>query len=148
MNLRCWARRASDGLLCDGPVNHGARGHVKTYEDHYPDGHKYVCWSDGACASEAGPDGRETAALRILEVSHEIDRGAFLAGEHSALQSALRAVASRLFVNDVAAQFDLTCVTALIDGLERRVIVSPPITQVVALMTLATGILRPFASER
>ena len=62
------------------------------------------------CAQRADSIGRETAALRILEVSHEVDRLAFVNGHHSAHAERLRAIAARLMVGTDAAHADLNVV--------------------------------------
>lgn len=148
--LRCWARRASDGALCESEEGHGFN-HSKG-----PDPALASCsWSDASCAPDAGPDGRETAAERLLEVAHWLYRLAFRRGHHSFNCQRLRAIAARLRVSADAAAGDLAEVR---DGLEeiRGALAFPGLSEegrrraepTAELLTLAADILRPFAEGR
>lgn len=98
MRLRCWAR-TGDSEFCLLDAGHrDARGATMH------DSGEHHKWGDACCPDNASATGRETAALRILEVSHEIDRVMFLAGEHST--DAVRAIAARLMVGTRASRGD------------------------------------------
>ena len=104
------------------------------------------------CDQCADSIGRETAALRILEVSHELDRLAFCDGTSDEVADRLRAVAARLYANGDAARADHRTLTAEIDGAHAelaRVTVEPQIRReiedMIALRVLAADLLRPFA---
>lgn len=152
--LRCWARRASDGALCER-----RRGHVLQNGcggDHRSKMQRQGCsrvWNDRECAPEAGPDGRETAALRILELSNEIDRRAFLAGEHSTWVSLIRALAARLFVSTRSVDEDLRRIESVLSDWRGRRMPEPQREvferdEIAATLSLAADILRPFAEGR
>jgi hypothetical protein len=97
--LRCWARHEGDGALCTLPSEH-------RLEDMHEDLRTPDCtvWWDSDCAFAAGPEGRETAALRILELHHRADLLAFQAGRP--VDDRLRAVAARLLAGPQAAATD------------------------------------------
>lgn len=104
MRLRCWARSGTTGELCNQES-----GHKGPMSPHLapPDAQdSMLIWPDSDCAPNANSTGRETAALRILEVAHEIDRLNFTHG--CPADDEMRAMASRLFFNgNRAASSDL-----------------------------------------
>lgn len=100
-HLRCWARHVSDGTLCERPAEPGVSHiHIGSHPHHDHD----VTWIDEYCAFAAGHEGRETAALRILELHHRADLLAFQAG--LPVDDRLRAVAARLLAGPQAAAAD------------------------------------------
>lgn len=144
MRLRCWARHGDPGHLCDKTPKHsdrhrGCDARVERF------------WNDSECAHNANSAGRETAALRILEVSHELDRLAFFAGDTDSTTEYLRAVAARLYANTIAAPEDLRTLTEEVDACRALVAICPPYdatteaSEVLRLMLLASDLLRPFA---
>lgn len=156
--LRCWAKRASDGALCERRNGHerAPQGelHLVTTGEGYGDAET---WGASGCAPDAGPAGRETAALRILEVSHELDREAFLQRDHSRLVAMLRAISARLLINDSAAREDLAAVEREIHNArgwlqivnsERASASATWLVATIDLLSLAADILRPFAEGR
>lgn len=149
MRLRCWARHVSDNALCEREHEAEMRHiHVGGHPHHDHD----VTWLDEYCARDAGPSGRETAALRILGVAHEIDRIAFQCGETIGEYDALRAIASRLYCNTIAASADLLSVEDALNGLEIDSEATEQERQsaeeTIALIRQAADILRPFAESK
>ena len=142
--LRCWARRAQDSQLCRATLHH-----LDDYHTAQNRRSTDSAWMEQDCAMSADSIGRETAALRILEVSHEVDREAFLVGDTWQIAAGLRAMAARLYVDDKAAQQDYADIVndlaelRPIDGATREALaVSDRVT---ALIRLAADFLRPFA---
>jgi hypothetical protein len=143
--LRCWARRASDGALCEAKAKHLDPEHT-WYGDLMP---------ENACAPDAGTDGRETAALRLLEVSHELDRDAFRRGAKGAQARAIRKVAGRLKCDVRYASGDLRDVEREARSIESAVAryeeASPDevlaANRVIDCLALAADILRPWVED-
>lgn len=94
---RCWARHEGDGALCAMLCDHKPLPHML-------EGNPSDLWDDDDCAFAAGPEGREAAALRILELHHRADLLAFQAGRP--VDDRLRAVAARLLAGPQAAAAD------------------------------------------
>jgi hypothetical protein len=127
VRLRCWAKNADEPLCCEADD-----------DDHYWHRGGGAQWSDRECAPHAHALGRETAALRILEVAHEIDRLNFMRG--FATDDEVRAIASRLMFNgNRAASSDLA-------QLEWRS-ANTADRDYVKLLDAAADILRPFANR-
>lgn len=156
---RCWARRASDGALCESmsdgrhDTDSGDLVHWATIAEG-----KTGVWFEDDCAPNAGPDGRETAALRIWEIGTQIDLLALLQREHSRLVAMLRAMSARLLVSADAAREDLAEIEREIhDGRclrdvvvrEKRQGEHPDVfawlEDTLALLQFAAELLRPFA---
>lgn len=150
VKLRCWARSADEQLYCDVDD-----------DDHYWHRCGGTQWSDRECAPRAHGLGRETAALRILEVAHEIDRLAFVNMAHSAQATIVRAIAARLMVNAVAVSDDLASLDSEAktgNGLIAEANAAADkadhadvylwLEQTVALLAMAADILRPFAESK
>lgn len=147
MNLRCWARHVADDTLCERACDLERHIHI----GNHPRANVDVSWIDEYCARDAGPSDRETAALRILELSHEIDRVAFLAGMHTTHAALVRAVAARLMVDAKAASADAEaldmiakCVSDLNESDHWECVYQPTMV----LLQQAVEILRPFAEGR
>lgn len=139
VRLRCWAQH-KDGTFCDERAGHGP--------DHgAADGQRW----DSDCPPDAGILGRKTAALRILEVAHEIDRLAFLAGEHTIHAPLIRAIGSRLMVSTRSSPSDHADLIYLAGRWETTVLgdvaVEVKRDGLPALFRLAADILKPFAGE-
>jgi len=129
VRIRCWARSAKTGALCSCDANHSGVVHGRNDGD---------LWFNANCAPNADSTGRETAALRILEVSHEVDRLMFLAGEHST--DAVRSIAARLMTGTRAAKLDLMCIESWLTMNEG----APGCHE---LLRQAADLLRPFADR-
>lgn len=147
IRLRCWARRASDGAFCSEPAGHDLNHYALV-------GDKHARWS--GCAPDAGPDGRETAALRLLEVAHTIDRMALEDGEEGAAPG-YRAVAARLYLSADDAAEDHALLRRVVAVGEESAQESASectategrrIAEINALLALAADILRPFAEGK
>ena len=149
MRLRCWARSGETGEFCPCDANHSGVVHGRNEGD---------LWFDSACPVDARALGRETAALRILEVSHEVDRLAFVNGHHSAHAERLRGIAARLMVDTVAACVDLGFVEREVAFGESLIAKANAagdkaehmaefrwLEQGTALFAIAADLLRPFA---
>jgi hypothetical protein len=127
VRLRCWARREIGSNYCELDDEHST---------HFGGD---VHWPDSSCAPCADAVGRETAALRILEVAHKIDRLNFMRG--FATDDEVRAIASRLLFNgNRAASSDLA-------QLEWRS-ANTADRDYVKLLDAAADILRPFADSK
>jgi len=143
VRLRCWARCMYNDAYCVEP------------SDHTPFVHKTEVgetFSEAFCALSRGSDGRETAALRILEVAHELDRRAFCDGCSDEYADRLRAVAARLYANGSAARGDYRSMGNEIDGARAQLALTTvehpirrEIEEIIGLMVLAHDTLRPFA---
>jgi len=135
VRLRCSARLGTPHdtphLYCDR-----YHWHTSRHEAASKDGR--ITWDDADCENNADSTGRETAALRILEVAHEIDRLNFMRG--FATDDEVRAIASRLMFNgNRAASSDLA-------QLEWRS-ANTADRDCVKLLDAAADILRPFARQ-
>lgn len=153
---RCWAKRERDGALCTWEA-----GHILSHGVVAGTGRESGPWWNSDCAPDAGPDGRETAALRLWEVSAQLDLNALLRGEHGGLSARLRAIAARLRVGVRGAGEDLAALEqdiaqghrlrGVVDT-ERRGAEEPDLyawlVESIALLSLAAEILRPFAEGR
>lgn len=133
----------TSGEFCVGPMDH-QQGHTWGDRTEYPDRFSAYC---------AGERGRETAALRILEVSHEADRLLFTS--NIAIREwpeFLRAVAARLYANTSAARVDLSTLLGeigqgerLVEGCATGERTDAFTREMVGLLKIAADLLRPFA---
>lgn len=150
---RCWARRAGDGVLCLMPSGH-RQGDM--HEDLGAAADNAVWWDD-ECAPNAGPDGRETAALRLWEISTQADLIAFRSGQRGVWAPLLRTIASRLLSGTDAVKEDYVALHAEIAQGERLLGEHPTDTDprtklgyirwVAELLTRAAEVLRPFVES-
>lgn len=136
MRLRCWAEHVSDGTLCER-MSEPDMSHIHIGAAPGRERPCDVTWIDEYCAAESGPHGRKTAALRILEVSHEIDRLDFALGHPP--NDEVRTIAARLYHHQLGSASDLRQLEWL------RANTAAPEHR--ALLTLAADILKPFAGE-
>jgi hypothetical protein len=95
---------------------------------------------------------RKSAALRILEIAHEIDREAFLMGETVDIYDWLRAIASRLHCNSSAAKWDHESIGKHLAELTIDEEASAPeqatARRTIALIQQAANALKPFAGAQ
>ena len=146
VRLRCWARHGDSGHLCDKTPKHsdrhrGCDARVERF------------WNDSECAHNANSAGRETAALRILEVSHEADRLLFTSNiTIREWPEFLRAVAARLYANTSAARADLLTLLGeigqgerLVEGCATGERTDTFTREMVGLLKVASDLIRPFA---
>lgn len=151
MRLRCLARQASHGTLCERGAEPAMR-HIHIGGS--PGRDHDVTWIDEHCAPDAGPDGRKTAALRLLEIAHALDRLAFAQNTSTTQYDFLRAAAARLNAGTRAAASDLDVVTSRIDSAKELVAHAPSVGDSslaqwaraeIDLLEAAAEILRPWA---
>jgi hypothetical protein len=143
---RCWAKGLTFGAYCAHDAGHEGIHESKT---------KRFLWDEEiASAYEHGATGRKSAALRILEVSHEADRLLIVnnIGPRD-WPELLRAIAARLYASNAAANADIATLCGEIGQGARLDECFDPLSpkavfnrQILALLNTARDILRPFAS--
>lgn len=136
MTTRCWVMRRRSGTLCDKKLGRH-HGTFHSAED------AVFAWEDEDCAPDAGPTGRKTAALRLLELSHDLDRISFLLGER--LDDRLRPVAVCLFAGTEDAKANL----AILESWPRDINAGATYAEETRdILQMAADILRPWAEGR